>query len=503
MTTQAQTPKKEFNKFQELIWPIHNYELKKFLPMSFLLFFILFVYTLVRDLKDIFVQYHTHMWAGAGKADSAQLISALKVWYVLPFAFLAVAAFGYLMDKFEAKKTFYIIVFSFMAFYAIYGFFLYPNLDKLIMSTEQVTAMTESAPAFFRTFLTCLGNWPITLFYMVSEIWGTMMISSLFWQFANAATMKSEVKRFFGLFSLVGNIGTIIAGVTIKTALKNASVDNVRMLMLAVLAVGVAIVSVYWYINNKILTDPRFYDASQIKPKKKKEKVSAMEGIKILFTNSYLLLIAVLVMGYGVAINFAEVIMKALMKEAFDGPTYASMQGNVSIFTGIFTLIVTVFGANILRKCKWKTTASITPFIFLVFGALFFALVLYRQYISNEIFGMSALLLAMWVGVFQDALCKSVKYSLFDTTKSMAYIPLDEDTKTKGQAAVEVIGGRAGKAGASLVQQVMYGMVPAIMSHLVTIVAIFMVTVVAWVYAVFGLSKKYEAAVAETEKEQA
>lgn len=494
MTTQLQTQPKEFNKFQELVWPIHNYELKKFLPMSFLMFFILFVYTLVRDLKDIFVQYHTHIWAGAGKADTAQLISALKVWYVMPAAFLAVIAFNFLMNKFDAKKTFYIIISSFMIFYAIYGFVLYPNLDSLMMSTEQVTAMTEAAPSFFRTFLTCLGNWPITLFYTISEIWGTMAISSLFWQFANATTMKSEVKRFFGLFSLIGNIGTIIAGLTIKSALKNATVSNVMMIMIAVLCVGAAIMATYWYINHKILTDPKFYDASQVKPKKKKEKVSMFEGIKILCTNSYLLLIGVLVMGYGIAINFAEVVMKAQMKEAFDGPGYASMQGNVSIFTGVFSIFITIIGAYILRTCKWKTSAVITPLIFLILGGIFFALVLYRQFLAAEIFGMSALILATWVGIIQDALCKSIKYSLFDTTKSMAYLPLDEDTKTKGQAAVEVIGGRAGKAGASFIQQIMYGIVPNIMSHIVTIVGIFAITVIAWVSAVFSLNKKYEAA---------
>ncbi len=502
MTTQEQTQPKEFNKFQELIWPIHNYELKKFLPMSFLMFFILFVYTLVRDLKDIFVQYHTNMWAGAGKADTAQLISALKVWYVMPAAFLAVIAFNYLMNKFDAKKTFYIIISSFMIFYVIYGFLLYPNLDKLIMSTEQITAMTEAAPSFFRTFLTCLGNWPTTIFYIISEIWGTMAISSLFWQFANASTMKTEVKRFFGLFSLVGNIGTIIAGLTIKTALKDASVSNVRMLMIAVLSVGLIIMAIYWYINNKVLTDPRFFDASQVKPKKKKEKVSMFEGIKILFTNSYLLLIGVLVMGYGIAINFAEVIMKAHMKEAFDGPGYASMQGNISIFTGIFSIFVVLIGAFILRTCKWRTSAVITPLMFLILGGIFFALVLYRKFVAAEIFGMSALILATWVGIIQDALCKSIKYSLFDTTKSMAYLPLDEDTKTKGQAAVEVIGGRAGKAGASLIQQIMYGVVPNIMYHIVPIVGIFAVTVVAWIFSVFKLSTKYEKAIAANNEEE-
>lgn len=37
----------------------------------------------------------------------------------------------------------------------------------------------------------------------------------------------------------------------------------------------------------------------------------------------------------------------------------------------------------------------------------------------------------------------------------MAYLPLDPDERNKGQAAVEIIGGRAGKAGASAIQQVM------------------------------------------------
>lgn len=370
------------------------------------------------------------------------------------------------------------------------------------MSSEQITAMTEAAPSFFRTFLTCLGNWPTTIFYIISEIWGTMAISSLFWQFANASTMKKEVKRFFGLFSLVGNIGTIIAGLTIKTALKDASVSNVRMLMITVFLVGLIIMAIYWYINNKVLTDPRFFDASQVKPKKKKEKVSMFEGIKILFTNSYLLLIGVLVIGYGIAINFAEVIMKAHMKEAFDGPGYASMQGNISIFTGIFSIFVVLIGAFILRTCKWRTSAVITPLMFLILGGIFFTLVLYRKFVAAEIFGMSALILATWVGIIQDALCKSIKYSLFDTTKSMAYLPLDEDTKTKGQAAVEVIGGRAGKAGASLIQQIMYGIVPNIMYHIVPIVGIFTATVVAWIFSVFKLSKKYEKAIAANNEEE-
>ncbi len=495
----AQT--KEFGRLQAFIFPIHTYELKKFLPMSFLMFFILFIYTLVRDMKDILVQYHTNLWDGAPRDASTQLISALKVWYVMPVAFLAVMIFTKLIDKFDAKKTFYIIVSSFMVFYAVFGLILYPNLKSLEMSTQAINGMISGAPQFFHTFLVCAANWPVSAFYVISEIWGTLAISSLFWQFANDTTMKSEVKRFFGLFSLVGNVGVVIAGLTIKNALKDASVNNVRVLMVAVVVIGAIILSIYKYINDKILTDERFFDPSQIKAKKKKAKVSIMEGIKILFTNKYFLLISLLVIGYGMAVNFSEVVMKAQMRMAFTGQQYTDMQGNISVFTGIFTIFVTLFGANILRRCSWKTSALITPLLFLIFGSAFFAISLYNKFVpSASIFGMPALLLAVWFGVIQNALVKSVKYSLFDTTKSMAYIPIDIDTRTKGQAAVEVIGGRAGKAGAAFIQQIMFGFMPGIMNHALTVVAIYTGTVLAWIASVCSLSPKYEKAKAEMEK---
>lgn len=491
----------EFSKFRAFIFPIHRHELKKFLPMSFLMFFILFIYTLVRDLKDIFVQYHTNLWVGASKDASAQLISALKVWYVMPVAFLTVMIFTKLINKFGSQKTFYIIVSSFMVFYAVFGFILYPNLKTLEMSSQAITSMIGNVPAFFHTFLTCAANWPVSMFYVFSEIWGTLAVSSLFWQFANATTMRNEVKRFFGLFSLVANIGVVIAGLTIKGALKDASVNNVRWLMIAVVLVGAAILFIYKYINEKILTDKRFYDPSQIKEKKKKGKVSIMEGLRILFTDKYLLLISILVIGYGMAVNFSEVLMKAQMKMAFTGQQYTDMQSNISIFTGIFTIFVTLFGANILRRCKWKTSALATPVIFLIFGSIFFALTLYNKYVKGAtILGISALTLAVWFGVIQNALVKSVKYSLFDSTKNMAYLPLDPDTKTKGQAAVEVVGGRAGKAGAAFIQQIMFAFVAGVMNHAISIIGIYVVTVLVWISSVCGLSPKYEKALAEKEK---
>ena len=62
-------------------------------------------------------------------------------------------------------------------------------------------------------------------------------------------------------------------------------------------------------------------------------------------------------------------------------------------------------------------------------------------------------MLAVVFGTAQNIMSKSAKYSLFDPTKEMAYIPLDQESKVKGKAAIDVVGARLGKSGGSLVQQ--------------------------------------------------
>ena len=92
-----------------------------------------------------------------------------------------------------------------------------------------------------------------------------------------------------------------------------------------------------------------------------------------------------------------------------------------------------------------------------VTGAIFFALQLFAPTFVPvaAALGTTPLMLAVLVGAAQNILSKSSKYSLFDPCKEMAYIPLDQDSKTKGKAAVDVIGNPLGKSGGSMIQQIL------------------------------------------------
>jgi AAA family ATP:ADP antiporter len=122
-----------------------------------------------------------------------------------------------------------------------------------------------------------------------------------------------------------------------------------------------------------------------------------------------------------------------------------------------------------------------------------------------DLFNLKANTVVVFMGAGVILISKSVKYAFFDPTKEMGYIPLDPELKSKGKAAVDVIGGRAGKAGGGYVQM---GLLIAFATKDVVAIApyafgTFAIVCVAWLYAVKALSKKVDAAVKFRENERA
>lgn len=99
--------------------------------------------------------------------------------------------------------------------------------------------------------------------------------------------------------------------------------------------------------------------------------------------------------------------------------------------------------------------AQLTPLTIAVTGSLFFGLLIFSQPLDPVLKSLSLtpLFAAVLVGGAQNVFSKGAKYSLFDPCKEMAYIPLEEEIRTKGKAAIDVICNPVGKSGGSAIQQ--------------------------------------------------
>ena len=172
------------------------------------------------------------------------------------------------------------------------------------------------------------------------------------------------------------------------------------------------------------------------------------------------------------------------------------------MWTGMISMIGMLAGIYILRKYKWFTGAILTPFMILITGGLFFMLIIAGDKFeaSLVLMGTTSLMMAVIMGATQNILSKATKYSLFDSTKEMAYIPLDEELKVKGKAVVDVTGARLGKSGGAVIQYLLLSFIPgATLSSLTEeIMIIFFVIMIMWVLAVFSLSKLFEAKMVES-----
>jgi len=134
-----------------------------------------------------------------------------------------------------------------------------------------------------------------------------------------------------------------------------------------------------------------------------------------------------------------------------------------------------------------------TPVVCLSTGICFFTLIIMPDLWAPValMLDISPLMLSIYVGTAQNVGTKSVKYGMFDPTKEMAYIPLDQDSKTKGKAAIDVIASRAGKSGGSFIQQIFILVLGSLSASAPLIGVCLLVITVGWIRSVNALAIEF------------
>mmetsp|Transcript_21540 Transcript_21540/g.59696 ORF Transcript_21540/g.59696 Transcript_21540/m.59696 type:complete len:586 (-) Transcript_21540:679-2436(-) len=491
-TPEPQQPKK-FMGFEALTWA-------KILPLGMMFFCILFNYTILRDTKDVLVV--------TAPGSGAEIIPFLKTYVNLPMAIGFTVGYAKLANVLSSEALFYTCIIPFIVFFGSFAGLLYPMRDVL-HPTAFCETLLQNVGERWAGPIAILRNWTFCLFYVMAELWGSVVVSVLFWGFANQITTVEEASQFYPLFGLGANVALIFSGQAVKYfSMVRASLPpgvdgwgvSLAGLMGMVVVGGLIILAIYWGLQRKVV--PQVQNKIGDKKKKKsKAKMSVGESFAFLAASPYIRDLALLVVAYGISINLVEVTWKSKIKAQFPNPNdYSCFMGNFSTATGAVTFAMMLLSRVIFRKFGWGTAALITPTLLLVTGLIFFSLLMFPEATGSMLagWGMTPLYAAVLVGAAQNIFSKSAKYSLFDPCKEMAYIPLDDEVKTKGKAAIDVICNPLGKSGGALIQQFMiigFGSLAASTPYLG---AILLAIVLIWIQAAASLNKQFVALQAET-----
>lgn len=486
---------------KNILWPIERSELRLFVPMALLMLCILFNFSALRSVKDSLVV----------PSIGAEVISFLKLWLVLPFAILSTIIYVKLSNMIEMEYIFYSIVSFFLLTFILFAFLFFPNQEYFHPSDEFIEFLSNTYP-YLKWFIKIFAKWSYALIYIFSELWSVIVINLMFWQFANHIIATSNAKRFYPTLGMIGNLGLILAGNMVVFCSncnvgKNILVQNIfgiyeigspeitlKLIITIVVFSGIIAMILLRYISTNVLVNFRHFTAHDISDTQ--TKLSVVDSIKLIMGSRYIGYVVTIIICYGLVINILEGPWKSKVRELY--PTtqeYLSFMGNFNIWMGISSVFFMLIGSNLLRRFDWFFSAVITPSMIGITGAIFFIFVICAEYIS-DILGNNSfnpIYAAVIVGAIQNVLSKSTKYSLFDSTKEMAYIPLSIELRTKGKAAAEIIGAKVGKSLGAFIQSATFIIIPTATfdSILPLLMIVFLAVITLWITDVKKLAIEY------------
>lgn len=173
----------------------------------------------------------------------------------------------------------------------------------------------------------------------------------------------------------------------------------------------------------------------------------------------------------GLAGNLVEIAWKGHVHLLHPSPSaYSAVMGDVAMWTGLVTGSLMLLSPTLFRLWRWHGVAGATPRFMLAAGLPFFAgsalfAVIYPASafaVASAVTGSTgptpaataALQALVVIGALLLVFYKGAKFSMFKPAEEMVYIGLDEQSRTKGKAAIDVAGAQTGKSVGSILQQV-------------------------------------------------
>lgn len=508
--------------------------------MAALFFLMAFVNTIIDSLKDSLV-----ITAVGG---GIEVLPYLSVYGVLPFSVLFLLAYSWGTQRFSRERLFNVIICIFLAFYLAFAF-AYPRHEVLHFS-GWADGFASVLPAGLSGLVGMVRNWMFTLFYCFSELWGDVVLSLLFWGLANETTSIEDAPLLYPLFGVGANIAQTVAGRSLRvfSDVSGVSMSYTAQLQITIgvcVIIGCIIIALHAYISKTFPRNPKGSTAARmameraerqsgINTAKHVDVEATVKGMNycdikehqsndqkngagavvdasrqsaqslsdawaFLRRSPQIRCLAVMAVAQGITTRLLEVSWKHYLHKLHSTPAaYAAFLGDTAMWTGIVTGALMFVSPLLFDRIGWRGVASATPNFMMWGGTLFFVgCIMYNVIASSSaaaLFTGTITLQALVIsGAIMQVFSRGAKFSLFKPAEEMVYIGLDDESRSKGKAAIDVVGAQSGKSVGSILQQALLIMTGGSLGGILPVLAIFYVAMLhQWNGAVTDLAEHYD-----------
>lgn len=428
-------------------FPIHRHEYAKFFLLAFLCFCVCTNYTLLRTVKETLVITKPEM--------GLEIIPFLRTWMLMPIMLLFVKVYALLSSRLKQSQVCYTLVLFFLFYFLLFVFLLYPY-DEFFQLTSISAAFEKLSIPFAAQMGAILRHWSFSIYYCLSEVWGTLVVLILFWGASNRLNTVEEAKRYYSPILFIANLSGFFA----SQVCLNLSSGSYKYLFfpgydkwaatflsitLIVSIITLLILFLFYFLFNNfnVGADSAARDAPL-----SKKKMSLFEMVKSIKNNKNILLLAVMVFAYFFNSGIMEITWKFYLQKTYPNPndfndylSYCTQY--ISIASLLLALTVT---GSLIRRFPWRVSAMIMPILLLI-PMLGFVILCYF-FDSNPA-------IATLLGAAYYCLNRICKFTFFDLSKEVATVEFSYEEQIKSKAVLDGLLPKLGKTCESVTLQVL------------------------------------------------
>ena len=492
------------------LFKVARCEYPAFIYMSAIFFFVSYVYSVSRDMKDAVI---------IERVDPAS-IPYLKMLVVLPANVLLIFFIQRVLGTSSVSAIFSGTCIFFGAYFCFYGLFLMSFREAIELDEFVSRDWFSDGKMEFRGLQWAIAvvlpitSWTSSLLYTSVEIWGTIVLQFLFFSFSNEIYTQRQSLRFVPLFLVFGSVALIASGLSTKLVRyisARSTYETADLLKRATfIGLGACVFAVYWIhkrLVSNILCKQLFITRNGLDAKPS-GAVSFREGIQTMATSKLLMALSCMVIAYSVSVNMVESSFKSCMNQyaiqmGISVETHVmDIQSDIQLAIGGMTVALLLSSFSDMVRRKGFVHIAYIPPVFSVFGAA----CVFCMAFANTASGTNPILRffgargtgRLWMEQVLDAIVvagfKLLKYSAFDVSKEALSMRINQTHRARFKGVYDGICTRLGKAiGAGIVsgQNILHNsndVRVAAMSSL----AISALTMAVWFLSVRYLSRMYE-----------